>query len=422
MIENHLRDALHEVADDVPADAVPPLHLPSSRGRHNGTGHAAGRRRLFSSRWMAPAAAAAAVLAIAAGVAAVAHLSRAAPGSQVSSTPDSRAVPPYYIALTGAQSLRSDHRHLAGIYATSTGALAAAIAVPAPYGTFAAVSAAADDRTFAVAAEVYPARRLPAVTFYLVRFNPVSHMTRLTRLGMPRVPAGASFDAFALSPDASRLAVAFRRRGNAARPPSEEIRILNITTGALRTWTSSQGTVAAGTLDPWSLSWAANDATLAFNWYGFRKAGRGTVMPGTTGVRLLDTKEPGTDLVAGSKLAVRLYRGRNHATPTGLVPDVAMLTPNGKKIVAPVTTRSGTTGGFAEFSAVTGRLLRKLDWRPMGADSPGMAMDVLWTNRSGRTLVVSAPPGHPGEIGIIRGARVTILPSSGRIAFPAAAW
>ena len=422
LIENQLRDALREVADDIPASAVPPLNLPVGRRQRGGTGPIAGHRRIFSARWMAPVAAAAAVLAIAAGVTAVAGLTSGASGpEQAASEAAMRNVPAYYIALTGARPPGQDHRHLAGIYATATGALVAAIAVPRPYTTFAGVSAAADGRTFAVAAEAYQSGRLSAMRFFLVRFNPVSHATRLIALAMPRVPAAASLDGFALSPHARRLAVAFEPSIAAPRL-TQEVRVLDFSTGATRTWTSSQGTIAGGTPDPRSLSWADNDITLALNWTGCRRTDRGAVVPAISGVRLLNTRNPGSDLVAASRLAVRLYAINGHPSPTGLVPGLAMLTPNGRRVVAAVTTRPGTTGGFAEFSVATGHLLGKLGWSSLQPVPGGVPMEVLWASEPGRTLLVSSPPGHPGRIAVIRGNRVTLLPSSSRIALPAAAW
>ena len=421
-IENQLRDALREVADDIPASAIPPLNLPVGRRQRGSTGPIADYRRVFSARWMAPVAAAAAVLAIAAGVTAVAGLTGGPSGrEQAAAAAVMRNVPPYYIALTGARPPGQDHRHLAGIYATATGALIAAIAVPAPYTTFAAVSAAADGRTFAVAAEAYQGGRLSAMKFFLVRFNPVSQATRLIALAMPRVPAAASLDGFALSPHARRLAVAFEPSIAAPRL-TQEVQVLDLSTGATRTWTSAQGTMAGGTPDPRSLSWADNDVTLALNWTGCRRTDRAAVVPAISGVRLLNTRKPGSDLVAASRLAVRLYAIDGHPSPTGFVPGLAMLTPNGRRVVAAVTTRPGTTGGFAEFSVATGHLLGKLGWSSLHSVSGGVPMEVLWASEPGRTLLVSSPPGHPGRLAVIRGTRVTPLPSSSRISLPAAAW
>ena len=70
----------------------------------------------------------------------------------------------------------------------------------------------------------------------------------------------------------------------------------------------------------------------------------------------------------------------------------------------------------------TGRRIRTLWWQPIPAGSPGDGMAVLWASRSGRTLVVSGPPGHPDRIAVVRQHRLILLPGSARIAFPAAAW
>jgi hypothetical protein len=139
-------------------------------------------------------------------------------------------------------------------------------------------------------------------------------------------------------------------------------------------------------------------------------------------VRVLNTRKPGSDLVAASRLAVRLYEIDGHPSPTGFVPGLAMLTPNGRRVVAAVTTRPGTAGGFAEFSVATGHLLGKLGWSSLRSAPGGVPMEVLWASEPGRTLLVSSPPGHPGQLAVIRGNRVTPLPSSSRISFPAAAW
>ncbi len=419
-IENHLRDALREVADDIPAAGVPPLQLPGGRSRH-GAGRATGRRLIPSARWLAPVGAAAAVLAIAAGVTAVAGLTHGASGPQQGAAAAAvRAVPPYYIALTGTRSPGQEHRHL-GIFATATGALIASAAVPRPYTTLAGVSAAVQDRTFAVAAEAFAGRRLSAVKFFLVRFNPVSRAIRLVALAMPRMPAAATLDGMALSPHASKLAAAFELNGTAARL-TEEVRVLDLSTGATRTWTSSQGTVAGGRYDLRSLSWADNDIILALNWAGCRRSDPAAAVPAISGVRLLNTGKPGSDLVAASRLAVRLYKIGGHPGLPRLVSGAGLLTPDGRKVVAAAANPPGTAGGFAEFSVATGRLLGRLGGSSLPPEAVGIPTGVLWASKSGHTLLVSSPPGHPDQIAIIRGTRVTLLPSSSLAAFPDAAW
>ena len=419
MIEDQLRDALHDLADEVPASRVPPLRLPYRPTRRSHPANGNGRRNLLSIKWLAPLAAAASVLGIAAGLAHVAGVIRSAGGPPEASTLAPMGVPPYYVALTTNGSPYAAHRYGAGIYATATGVMVASVSAPGKARTFVGVSAAANDLTFVAAAESYPPSGLPAVTFCLIRFDPASRSATVSNLPEQRVPAGASLAGFALSPNADRLAVAFEPHGG-ARGPTAVVRILTISTGAMRTWTSSRGSVAAATVSP-PLSWADDNATLAFNWYGSRRGHPGGFVP-TTGVRLLDTRRPGSDLVAASRLAVRLYHVKNHEDPSGLVPDAGLLTADGKVVVAAAWSPLDGTGGFAEFSAVTGHLIRKLGWGLPGASASTSAMAALWSSRSGRTLVVSSPPGHPGQIAIIRGTKLRLLPWPARAPYPAAAW
>jgi hypothetical protein len=160
------------------------------------------------------------------------------------------------------------------------------------------------------------------------------------------------------------------------------------------------------------MSWAADNATLAFNWYG---AG--------SGLRLLNTTAPGSNVVADSRLSVPIFtRDQNHATSAGYLSDILMLTPDGKTVVGAISAFHGNDAGFAEFSAATGRLERRLDWRRWGGHSTGGPMDVLWASDDGGTLVVYAPPGHANQIGILRGDKLTMLPQSAKINFPGAAW
>ena len=265
-IERRLARELHEAAADIDGRSVPPLVLPAAPAR-TGPGRAA-RWRRRTPRMLAPVAAAASVLAIAAVLAALGPLGRS-PGGPAVATRSSvlSSVPRYYAALTEAAPLVPGHRHIAGIYLTSTGALVASIPVPAPYRSFADVSAAADDRTFALAAKARPQRGLAAVMFYLARYRPGDRSAGLTALRGAGVPAGASYDGFALSPDGRALAVAYQQAGPAGRA-TEVLRVLNIAAGTVRTWSSTQGTIAGAGLEPNPLSWSASGRILAFAWYG----------------------------------------------------------------------------------------------------------------------------------------------------------
>ncbi len=411
MIENRVRESLR-----LPASPEGGGRDQSSRGRRGGL--------------LAPVAAAASVLTIVAGLAIVAGQRQ---GSQVSRQPAAcpprtgsvashgGSVPRYYIAPAGTKKPYPGHTFIAGVFATSTGAMVAGVRAPGGR-TVADVSAAADDRTFAIATQEPHYTIPPATSFYLAHFHRPRGELSLTRLAGLRVPEGATFDAFALSPDGSKLAVAYEPNGNPA-SLTTELRILDVRTGKVRTWTSSQGAVEGDTANPWSLSWAADSNVLAFNWYGFSRAHQGPDLLPASGLRLLDITRPGTDLVAQSCQSVRIYtRDANHATSGGYLSDILMLTPDGETVVGAVHAFSGPDFGFAEFSAATGRLTRRLDWGPSGEPATGGPTDVLWSSPDGRALVVYAPPGHSGRIGILRAGRLRLLPQSARIEFPGAAW
>lgn len=442
--ETELREALLDVAAEVPAHGVPPLRLSADRAGWGEPQEFAAepivRSRRWQARWLAPAAAGIAVLAIVAGVAAVADSTRTAPVAHHSSEHHHLGVPPfggpiptscspsndradgvprYYIAETGTQAPFPDNPSVATVYATATGSPCARLMVPGGQ-TIVRVSAAADDHTFAVAMSAFPRPDNPAVSFYLVHFNQTPGIV-FHKLPMPPVPTHATFDAIALSPKGDKLAVAFEPvGGNSGGNLAETFRVLNIATGTVRTWAGPSGAVDSDTANPWPLSWAGDDTTLAVNWIG---VGAGSALAPTSGLRLLDTSKPGQQLVPNSRLAVPVHGGNGvHAISAGELSDIALLAPDGTTVIAAVTTPSGREGGFAVLSATTGHLERRLDWGPMGGGGNGAPMTVLWASPYGRTLIVYAPPGHPSRIGILRGNRLTLLPGDRSALFPDAAW
>lgn len=420
-LERRLASELRDAADDIEAGSVPPLVLPSDPGRLRlvRVGSASWRQR--APRMLAPVAAAASVLAVVAGVAVLGSIGRSpggSPGGLSSSV--LRSVPRYYIALTTAAPVSPDRRHFAGIYATKTGALISSISVPAPHRAFVDVSAAANDRTFALAAKAYPRRGLAPMTFYLASFRPSDRSVSLRALTAATIPGDASFDGFALSPDGRDLAIAYEQSGTGG-SVTEVLKVIDLASGTAWTWTSTQGTVAGAGLEPHPLSWSAGDRTLAFAWRASGQAASHGTSP-ASGVRLLRIASRVPGLVASSRLSVRLNTAANQPDPSGLVPSSAMLAPGARVVAVAGVSPSGTQGGFREFSVVTGRPARTLWWKPVPAGTPAEGMAVLWVSRSGRTLIVSDPPGHPGRVAVLHEHRLTLLPASVRIALPAAAW
>src|SRR5437660_4702403 len=166
-LDERLRRAFREVANDVPADSVPPLVLPPRRRRFwlsRGTPPIAqGRARA----WVAVASSAVLVGAVTFAATALAsalhrHQVRgdvaldqpaqaSTPGTQNAPLATaSAAVPRYYVALTSArraaqQRSATQGQAIAVVRVTTTGNVIARVAPPAPYDTFSMVTAASDD-------------------------------------------------------------------------------------------------------------------------------------------------------------------------------------------------------------------------------------------------------------------------------------
>jgi hypothetical protein len=247
-----------------------------------------------------------------------------------------------------------------------TGRVLATVRAPVAGIGFTGVTAAGDDRTFVLAAQE---TRPLVVWFYELRLRPDGTVASLTRLLSVR---SASVPAFAVSPDASRLAYA----------TAYGIRVVTLATGAQRTWYADGHTVI-GTAAP--LSWAG-DQTLALYWASMAPGSR------QDGVRLLDTSRPGSDL-----LASRLIIGVPEVTPFGKIDSLTdvLLTPDGSKVFA--TAVSGLPGNpgaeVVEFSARTGQLLAVVSPRA-GESGMGTSCLALWTDPSGDRLTAEC-----GELG-----------------------
>jgi hypothetical protein len=232
--------------------------------------------------------------------------------------------------------------------------------------------------------------------FFLLRIGPHGQPAPLTALPVPPEPAHAEISGIALSRDGSKLAIALR--GGRGGGPGPAIQVFTLATGAERTWTWPGGgpiTNNAGG-DGSELSWAADDRTLAFQqWAG-----------NSIDVRLLDTAAPGDSLASDSRLVLR-WKGEQeslrfvHGKAVNVIDGAsAIITPDGTKIVCATvseTKRPLTSDlAFTEFSVRTGKAVRVLgNWQLKGM-YPGQTQDVLWTNRSGSTLIVVAhKPGKP---------------------------
>jgi hypothetical protein len=428
-LEDRVRDAIRAKAAEVPPDAVPPLRLPARRRSsfslaHGGREREGGlaRRPRAGRAWAAPIAAAAGVaaaLAVVFALTGVIHSSRPA-----NARPDGLdALPRYYVALSftgGGRCCQPGQPYSpktqAVVRATASGRALAVIRPPRPYTTFFGITAAGDDRTFVVAAQkaaTYPVqlKATPETTFFVLRIDPASsnpaERARLIPIPNSAAPTGTRVWDLALSPDGTRLAVA-------AGVKVPHLSVVNVATGATRTWSPGGiGTNLANGVNQNSLSWAADNRSLALIYWGER---------GRSGIRVLDTAAPGSSLVSNSRLVVgQPATGDAYWLQARLTPDAHAIIANRDR------SRRGFSQQLVEFSAGTGKAVRVLS--ESTHHLYGNDEQVLWMSPSGDTLIVTdAVPAHDHsrasfadvDAGMLVHGHYTPLPWSGNTSI--AAW
>jgi len=381
-----------------------------------------------------------------AGPAARSHPSQAALRPAALRPAALRQVPPYFAELTLTAPVQVMGGEAAVVRSTLSGHVLATVTPPRPYQIFTWVSAAADDRTFVLAAQRYwpiasgqaglPAQNRDNTTptvFFRLTFDPATHTARLARLAVPETIQADQLAGMTVSPDGTRLALDLRRS-----IPS--IQVVTLATGAIRSWAWPGGGWIGNSKPIGQIfSWTADGTTLAFqqrNGSGgalslsFLAAVAGTLAavvltgilvrryvrvrradllawtiaaaaitialaahalgvyrglaPGATNIRLLDTTAPGTSL-ASSKI-VLTFPG------VGALGLNTLLTPDGTRIV------TVTPQGITEFSARTGTPILSEDQFsanqfPAGGPQEVDRQTVLWAGPGGQALVVSDPRG-----------------------------
>jgi len=415
-LQNKLRDALRETADEIPAQP-PPLDLsPRPRASRNARWRA----------WAAPLAAAALVLAAVGVSLAVAanlkHQPAAARAQAVQAGLD--GVPAYYVALFTAAKPQSDVANDLGasslaysaaeLRSTQTGAVLATITPPKPYVSFTGVTGASDDRTFVLSAQgpepsavpPYPAQR-----FFLLRIDRAARAgARMTLTALPAgyVPAGYGIREMALSPDGTHLAAGVGENLGYA----EELDVFDLATGTEQAWSTRTCAEcmpnAGGNL--WfgvntdALSWAADSQHVAFTW--------------NNTVRLLDTRAAGSDLLTDSTTV---------ATWTGGVTGLnqwrgAIITPDGRTVLGieelgGMNLRGPIREHLVSWSTATGKQIAVLN--NLNARNLGDYEQILYTNDDGSVLVLTYQ--RPGaKAAIVHDGRSTLIPWSPHIGV--AAW
>jgi hypothetical protein len=416
-IEERIRAAARAAADTVPPDSVPPLRLPAGSPSRFRRGRRDPRPGAVWVRRLAPVAAALAVVAVAVSVVTISRSRHAPvtstgtaapggvrPGPAISTYVRSGQVPPYYVAIHGGPNVNPSY---AVVQATVSGKTLATINPPTADGTIVAVTAAADDRTFVLSVQPRAPRggdqAFEASTFYMVRLSSSGQPGRLTKLPMS-VPTGALVTGLALSPSGRKLAIAVEPDNVKKDPNLQEIRVYTLGTGAVRTW-KGDGNIGSGPADTKSVSWTADERTLAFDW---NSASSG-------GVGLLNVDAPGSSLLADSRLQARFPA----PSPYGpACQNDLIITPAGSALVCGAIQANGVDRGrdavteFREYSTATGKIVRVFG--PWTIASAGyLAVNVLWSNPSGSLLVGVIPTTGDGRVGVISGNTFTPLPGQG---------
>lgn len=443
-------DAITGLVDDVPPLILPP---PPAVSRRSGRTPALRRRR---GLWLAPAAAAFAMLTVAISLVIVRNMPD---GPRVPAvTPAAAgAIPEYYVAL---RQLTVTSTASLVVGDTSTGTRVAAVSPP-PGSTFAAVTGAADDRTFVVETQrgLLSDESEPGQprTWYLLRLSPHSaHPARMTRLPIPATPQGTIVEALALSPDGSKLALAIQPDGLNHPGAPLYLRLYSMTTGSvLRSWSTTDtsavfGGPKLGGADRNSvITWLSDGQTLTFvsHWTagGPEPVAGSDVQPTAAQryntrsyltIRTLDSARPGNDLIADSRLAwsTVTYPYRLSAV-LACAPSAEglLVAANGKAVVCGATAilrRPGTRGlacpvikpwrevGFLANPTAAGRPPEILA-RYSSACTGAPLAEALWVSESGNAVIgymavgpAGGPPqGVPGaRFGVFSRGKFTPLP------------
>jgi hypothetical protein len=342
-------------------------------------------------------------------------------GPPISSYVASGQVPRYYVSITSRDNNSDVNPSYAVVAVTASGKTLATIQPSVPHGTIVAVTAAGDDRTFVLDEERWTTsasgRDDGARTFYRLLLGTDGYVEALDKLPVS-VPSGYQLDGLALSPDASKLAVALEPATNTT-PDLAIVKVYTLATGAVRTWTGDGGNIGSGPDDARSLSWTNDGRTLTFDWTGNgngKQNGNGQQLPASI-VRLLRLHAPGSDLMAVSRPALSLGGPLAQPRPPVCQADL-IITPDGSKVVCGAIQSEDFTRDridveteFREFSTVTGQVTAILGYWKFHDAIPNV-VGVLWSNTSGSVLIGVIPGGGHGRIGVISGNTFTPLPAA----------
>jgi hypothetical protein len=410
-VEDRTRAAMDAVAGLV--ERVPPLTLPPPPGAvSRRRGRVPFPRRRWGA-WLAPVTAAAAVVAIAIALVAVRDMPDGGPtpppGPGLGPVAAATGIPTYYLTFSQPSGDTTTPVALV-LAATLTGKKLFTLQPPRGL-SFAGITGAADDRTFVADAHADPygvaGSAARSRTWYLVRIVGTGPRASLTmrKLPIPPTPVGTRISAIALSPDATKLAVATERLTD---DPHEQqfLRVYSVAAGAaLHTWSSPADQIppieGAGYYgaDPNSAVAWVGERALAYN------QGRMTKSGATLVAEVLDLTRPDGDLLGSSRTAAILpgANDRDKPAPFGcnwFWEDV-MITGDGKSYVCG---GNGTSAaqlpklyclkrptwnvlGFAGISLATGKLTGILSGYRTGCSGYTVNDYPVWVNATGSAVI-----------------------------------
>ena len=417
-VEERLRGATRARADLV--RDIRPLELPDELPARGGRfrlprgGH---RSRRWLS-WGAPLAAAAVVALVATLLVVLRQAPETGPVSPASpsTSPFAAAIPRYYVALAGAGGAPARMKAVVGD--DQTGRTVAQL-IPSASQNFYGVTGAADDRTFVVTNYTAATEQ---TTWYLLRLNPgAAQPTQLTEL--PIKPVAAHVAGLALSPDGRELAVMWRSATTQVNAVTY-LAVYSMATGAaLHTWITrgDNYNAIAGGANGEGLSWVGGERSIDFRWTVANSGANGGF---TNTVRRIDVAAAGADLLASSRVAVKLPPTTTPVKSAFSEPCDTSITAANGTVVCGTTTYSAVSykevcstlpPSFVTYSGTTGKQTGVLyryhgqclaaGVMPVWAD-PTASHVIAFLLRSVKGVKVSATD----DFGLVTAGHFTLLP------------
>ena len=411
-IEERVRAATRARTDQV--RDIRPLEFPDELS-------APVRRSRPARRWInwgAPLAAAALVTALALTLVLLRQAGDPRPGTTVpASSPSAAAsIPRYYVALAQTGSTSSQLKAVVGDDRTGR---TVAVLNPTASRNFYGVTGAADDRTFVVMNYTGTTKQ---TTWYLLRLTPgAAHPTQLTKL--PMKPLVAHVAGLALSPDGRELAVMWRTATTQTNAVTY-LAVYSMSSGAvLHTWITKGDNINAigGGANGEGLAWVGGDRSIDFRWTVIK----GGAHPSETNtVRRIDVTAPGGDLLADSRVAVRLPSIAAPTKTTFSASCARSVTAGDGTVVCGTSSFSDVSfqevcstvpPAFVTYSGTTGKRLKVL-YQYHGQCLEAQATPV-WTDSTGGHVIAFLLLSEKGvktsatdKFGLIADGRFTPLP------------